>query len=161
MHITELNRPRELRRLHWPSGPEPAERTIRCRPPTGLVAQNKRESDLSEEIIETDSMAINEVQLLLAEERTSLSVMRTGIAILALPMSVFSLLVATSEYYEISNVLHFLVPLFVVCLLLIMLGGYLIVRSINNIRHFDKLIRRVKLEHSAIAKFLESMDHVE
>lgn len=127
----------------------------------GSPPKNKREPDLSEETIETDSMAINEVQLLLAEERTSLSVMRTGIAILALPMSVFSLLVATSEYYEISNVLHFLVPLFVVCLLLIMLSGYLIVRSINNIRRFDRLIRRVKLEHSAIAKFLESMDHAE
>ena len=32
------------------------------------------------------SIAINEVQLLLAEKRTSLSVMRTGIAVLALPL---------------------------------------------------------------------------
>lgn len=107
--------------------------------------------------IESDSMAINEVQLLLAEERTSLSVMRTGIAVLALPMSVLSLLVATSKYYEISDVLHFLIPLFLLCLILILLGGYLVIRSIRNIRHYDVLIHRVKREHSAIAEYLDSV----
>lgn len=38
----------------------------------------------------SDAIVINEVQLLLAEKRTSLSVMRTGIAVLVLPLSVLS-----------------------------------------------------------------------
>lgn len=47
-----------------------------------------------------DPVIINEVQLLLAEKRTSLAVMRTGIAMLALPLSVISVLIATSKYYD-------------------------------------------------------------
>ena len=35
-----------------------------------------------------NEMAVSAAQLLLAEKRTSLSVMRTGIAVLALPLSV-------------------------------------------------------------------------
>ena len=44
-----------------------------------------------------DTQTFNEVQLLLAEKRTSLSAMRTGIAIFAFPLSVLSVLIATSR----------------------------------------------------------------
>ncbi len=37
--------------------------------------------------------------------------MRTGIAVLALPLTVMSFLIATSKYYNIFHVLHFLIPL--------------------------------------------------
>ena len=66
-----------------------------------------------------DLMAINEVQLILSEKRTSLSLMRTGIAVLALPLSVLSFLIATSKYYDVLHVLHFLVPLGALILALI------------------------------------------
>ena len=56
-----------------------------------------------------DSIVINEVQLLLAEKRTSLSVMRTGISVLALPLSVLSVLIATSKYYDIFHVMNMLI----------------------------------------------------
>ena len=45
-----------------------------------------------------DSTVFGEIQLLLAEKRTALSSMRTGIAVFALPLSVLSVLVATSKY---------------------------------------------------------------
>ena len=104
------------------------------------------------------AVLINEVQLLLAEKRTSLAVMRTGIAVLALPLSVFSLLIATSKYYEVLNVLHFLLPLAVLCVALLVFGAYLIASSALKIRRIDRLIHRVKLEHSAIARFLDPLD---
>ena len=47
---------------------------------------------------QNDILCINQVQLLLAEKRTALAVMRTGIAVLALPLSVFSALIATSKW---------------------------------------------------------------
>ena len=56
------------------------------------------------------SNAINDIQLLFTEKRTSLALMRTGIAVLALPLSVLSLLIATSKYYEAVDVLTFLIP---------------------------------------------------
>jgi len=104
---------------------------------------------------QSDSIVINEVQLLLAEKRTSLASMRTGIAALALPISVLSLLIATSNYYEIIHVVHLILPLFLICGALIVLSAYLIFRSIFKIRHYDKLIMHIKLKHSKIAEFID------
>lgn len=103
----------------------------------------------------SDSIVINEVQLILAEKRTALAVMRTGIAVLALPLSVMSVLIATSKYYDILHVLHFLVPLAVLNLALLVFGGYLIIRSILRMRNYDRLIREIKRQHSIIGKFIE------
>ena len=102
-----------------------------------------------------DSIAINEVQLILAEKRTSLAVMRTGIAVLALPLSVISVLIATSKYYDVFHVLHFLIPLGVLNLALIVLGSYLIIRSIIRMRNYDRHIHEIKLKHSVIGEFID------
>ena len=48
---------------------------------------------------QNDILSINQVQLLLAEKRTALAIMRTGIAVFALPLSIFSALIATSKWY--------------------------------------------------------------
>ncbi len=102
-----------------------------------------------------DSIIINEVQLLLAEKRTSLAVMRTGIAVLALPMSVISLLIATSKYYDFLHVLHFLIPLGTLNIGLVILGTYLIVRSVLRMRKYDHHIHQIKIRHSVIGEFIE------
>ncbi len=104
---------------------------------------------------ESETIIINEVQLLLAEKRTSLSVMRTGIAVLVLPLSVMSVLVATSKYYDIINVLHFLLPLLLLCAALIILGTYLIIRAIFKLRQQDRLILEIKRKHSEIAELID------
>ena len=104
---------------------------------------------------EVNSTAINEAQLLLAEKRTSLAVMRTGIAVLALPLSVMSVLIATSKYYNVLHVLNFLVPLGILNLALIVLGVYLIIRSIIRMRHYVHLIHEIKLKHSVIGEFID------
>lgn len=96
-----------------------------------------------------------EVQLILAEKRTSLSVMRTGIAVLALPLSVMSFLIATSKYYNVLHVLYFLIPLGILNCALLVLGAYLIIRSILRMRHFEYLIHKIKLKHSVIGEFLD------
>ena len=101
-----------------------------------------------------DSTVFGEVQLILAEKRTALSSMRTGIAVFALPLSVLSVLVATSKYYDIVHVLHFLVPLLALNLALIVLGSYLILHSVRRVRHYDRLIKELKLRYSAIAEFI-------
>jgi uncharacterized membrane protein YidH (DUF202 family) len=110
---------------------------------------------LSDDTCNTAPMAINEVQMVLAEKRTSLSVMRTGIAVLALPLSVMSVLIATSKYYDVLHVLHFLIPLAVINLVLIVLGAHLILRSTIRMRHYDHLISEIKRQHSVIAEFID------
>ncbi len=55
-----------------------------------------------EDIDKVDSSVImDEVWLILAEKNTALSMMRTGIAILVLPLSIMSVLVATSGFYDV------------------------------------------------------------
>ena len=110
---------------------------------------------MSDEKTEFSSIAINEAQLVLAEKRTSLAVMRTGIAILALPLSVMSFLIVTSKYYDAVHVLHFLVPLGILNFALIVFGIYLIIRSVIRMKHYDRLIHKIKLNHSIIEEFID------
>jgi len=102
-----------------------------------------------------DNLIFGEIQLLLAEKRTALSALRVGIAVFALPLSVLSVLIATSKYYQPAHVLHFLVPLLVLNLGLVVLGGYLVVHSILRIHHYDRTIKTLKRKHSAITEFLD------
>jgi hypothetical protein len=102
-----------------------------------------------------DAMVINAVQLVLAEKRTSLSAMRTGIAVFALPLSVLGVLVATSKLYDILHVLPLLVPLLALCGILAVLGAYLIVRALVRIHHHDRMIVEMKRKHSRIAEFMD------
>jgi uncharacterized membrane protein YdbT with pleckstrin-like domain len=102
-----------------------------------------------------DNIIINEVQLLLAEKRTSLSTMRTGIAVFVLPLSVLSVLIATSKYYNVLQVMPLIIPLFIICVLLIFLGSYLIIRAIIRMRHQDSLILQLKRKHMWIAEYID------
>jgi len=102
-----------------------------------------------------DSTLVNEVQLILAEKRTALSTLRSGISILVLPLSVLSLLVTTSRYYEVMHVIGWLIPLLIITTALAFLGAYLIIRALKRIHHYDRLIRQIKQKYSAIAEFIE------
>lgn len=102
-----------------------------------------------------DSIIINEIQLILAEKRTTLAVMRTGIAVLVLPISVLSVLIATSRYYDLLQVLYFLIPLGTVSIGLIFLGVFLIGRSIVRMRFYDRIMHEMKLKHSLLREFIE------
>jgi uncharacterized membrane protein YidH (DUF202 family) len=96
-------------------------------------------------------LLLHQIELLLSEKRTSLSVMRTGIAILALPLSVFSILIATSRLYDVSDVMHFLVPVLGISIFLIGLSGYLIVRSLRRFHKLDQMIKDIKARSPVIS----------
>ncbi len=102
----------------------------------------------------SDNIVINEIQLLLAEKRTSLSMLRTGIAVFVLPLSVLGALVATSEYYDIYRVLHLAIPLLTICGGLTVLGTYLVYRSVSRIRRYDRQIMELKSQHPRIGRFV-------
>lgn len=114
----------------------------------------KEDSTCSEQSIESDAIIINEAQLILAEKRTSLAAMRTGIAVFAIPLSVLGLLIATSRYYDVLHVLPLIIPLGVILTALIVLGSYLIVRSLGNIHRYDRMICQLKTCHSKLSQFL-------
>ena len=102
-----------------------------------------------------DTVVLNEVQLLLAEKRTALSTLRTGISIFAFPLSVLSVLIATSRSYEIGEVLHWLLPLLLINLGLVGLAVYLVAIAIRRIHHYDQLIAGLKRKHNALVALMD------
>ena len=100
-------------------------------------------------------MVYDQIQLVLAEKRTALSTLRTGIAVFALPISAFSVLIATSKYYEASRVMHWLLPLIALNLGLIVLGCYLITLAIFRIRRYDAHIQELKQKHAELAGLVD------
>jgi len=112
-------------------------------------------ADKSELVANLDTMTMGEVQLLLAEKRTALATLRTGLAIFAFPLGVLSVLIATSQSYKVHEVLHWMIPLLLLNLGLIALAVYLLVRSIQRIHHCDRLIDELKRKYGRLAELLD------
>jgi len=79
-----------------------------------------------------NNVIFGEIQVLLAEKRTALASLHTGIVVFALPLSVLSALIATSRYYGIERVMPLLAPLMLLNLGLVVLGTWLVFRSIHH-----------------------------
>ena len=109
----------------------------------------------TDEPLQPDNAVFGEIQVILSEKRTSLSALRTGIAVFALPLSVLSVLVATSKYYSMGNAAPLLVPLLVICLGLVVLGAWLIYHSIRRIHHYDRVIRDLTKKYRALADYVD------
>ena len=107
------------------------------------------------EPLQPDNAILGEIQVLLAEKRTALASLRTGIAVFALPLSVLSVLIATSRYYNVLSVMPFLVPLLLLNLGLVILGSWLIYHAIHRLHHYDLLIRNLREKYRSIAEFVD------
>jgi uncharacterized membrane protein YidH (DUF202 family) len=107
------------------------------------------------ELPKLDNLIFGEIQVLLAEKRTALASLRTGIAVFALPLSVLSVLIATSRYYNFRTVMPLLAPLLLLNLGLVALGAWLIYHSIYRIHHYDRHIRELTQKYRSIAEFIE------
>lgn len=92
----------------------------------------------------SESSIVNRITMLLAAKRTSLAVMRTGLALLTLPFSVVTVLIATSRYYSFRENLIFIIPLMIMNTVLVGLSIYLITRSMQRIHLIDRLIHDLK-----------------
>jgi uncharacterized membrane protein YidH (DUF202 family) len=80
-----------------------------------------------------DHLASSAIQVLLAEKRTSLSMMRSGIAIIALPLTITSALIATSNFYDVHRVVFLLIAVMTVNVVLLGLGVVLVARSYRGV----------------------------
>ncbi len=91
----------------------------------------------------------------LVERAEELKAFATEIALLALPMSITSFLIAFSKHYDVFSVLHFLIPLGLLNATLGGFGVYLIFTSVKRMHNYDRLIHKIKAEHSVIGQFLD------
>ena len=108
-----------------------------------------------DESSQLDSLILGAIQVLLSEKRTALSIMRTGIAVFALPLSVLSVLIATSRYYSIGKVMPLLMPLLLLNLGLVVLGTWLVFHSIRRLHHYDRRIRELTQKYRSLANVVD------
>lgn len=94
-------------------------------------------------------------QLIYAEKRTALALLRTGISVFALPLAVLSALIATSKYYNADDIPHLFIPVMVLNGALVLLGGFLVIRSLFKIRHEDCLLKKIKTSHPDLAAYFD------
>jgi hypothetical protein len=87
---------------------------------------------------------LDAISLLLAEKRTSLAVLRSGIIIFTLPLSVFTILITSSNFYDYIESFHLMAQLIIICSVLIFIGMYIIYRSFNRIIIIDSSIEKLK-----------------
>jgi len=96
-------------------------------------------------------LAVDTVGLLLAEKRAALALLRSGVAVLALPLCVITVLVVTSSYYHFERVLLLALLPLGLCAGLIGLGLSLLVRALRELRRLDQRIEAVKQRSGALA----------
>jgi uncharacterized membrane protein YdbT with pleckstrin-like domain len=98
---------------------------------------------------------IDEIQILLEEKRTSLAVMRTGIAVFVIQMLASAFLIATSKTYQFLELIHMAIPFYMINLFLVALASYLIISSLIHIRRYDRIILGLKKKHRRISDLMD------
>lgn len=92
----------------------------------------------------SESVKQERIMTLLSEKRTVLSELRTGITILILPLTIITLLVATSKYYSINEVPYLFASLIITSLILFIIGMYLIFRPLSRLKNIDKKLKKLR-----------------
>lgn len=98
---------------------------------------------------------LDEVNLLLSEKRTALSLLRTGIAIFSIPLSIGSVLIATSQWYKPGDILFLLVPVLGGCTLLVLISLWLLITAMVKLRRNDKRLEDLIGKNQFLRKLVD------
>lgn len=115
---------------------------------------DKEHKAITELKARNEPLLINEVQLLLAEKRTYFALVRTSIAVTALPPTIVAFLVATREYHNFFD--YFWSAYIVVTLLAVisLLGIFSSIRLWKKINRLNTYIQRIKDENKRLAEII-------
>ncbi len=104
-------------------------------------------------LLEKDNvgMKLALIRTIEAEKRTHLAELRTGIGILTIPMSLLTILIATSNYYDIAEVFSFIFGLVIGIIALAFIGAFLVYWSLKNLRKEYSLRNRVCIDTGLLA----------
>lgn len=101
-------------------------------------------------------LVMSEVQLLLAEKRTSFALLRTGISVGLLPLSIWTVLLATSSLWNVWDVIWLLAPLLVIAVALLALGAYLVFHALGHLAHTDRVLQGLRQSDTLLEDLLVS-----
>ncbi|RME59939.1 hypothetical protein D6779_03130 [Candidatus Parcubacteria bacterium] len=101
-----------------------------------------------------EQLLISELQLLLAEKRTYYAMLRTGVAVFALPLTVIAFLVATSDYHKIFQKPILGTSVLATLLIISLVGILLWQRSLTRIHKINGMIKEIEREDKRLAKII-------
>jgi len=64
-------------------------------------------------------------------------------------------LIATSKSYQFMQLLHMAILFYVINAFLVVLGSYLIIKSLTHIRRYDRVILALKKRHGRISALMD------
>lgn len=129
-------------------------------PPETLEAhatvQDLAEASKSEKkaIAVDHKLVMSEVQLLLAEKRTSFALLRTGVTVSLVPLSIWGGLIATSKLWSVWDVWWALIPLLLIAFVLLGLGIYLIIHAMHHLAHTDRVLMGLRASDTLLEDLL-------
>jgi len=87
-------------------------------------------------------MRESKVMTLLSEKRTILSEIRTWVTMFLLPLSILTVILGISKFYDVSKLLEIIVIVLIICFLLLIILAYYLSKSLLKLFEFNKRIKR-------------------
>lgn len=106
------------------------------------------------EMVVDHRLVMSEVQLILAEKRTSFALLRTAVTVSLVPLSIWSLLIATSAFWSWWDVWWLLLPLLLIAAGLFALGTYLVVHAMQHLAHSDRVLMGLRASDTLLEDLL-------
>lgn len=99
-------------------------------------------------------LLMSEVQLLLAEKRTNYALLRTGVTVSLIPVSLWTVLISTSRLWNVFDVLWLLVPVMIIASALFLLGTWIILHALSHLRHVEHTIDGIRKNDTLLETLL-------
>ncbi len=89
-----------------------------------------------------NEMRESKVMTLLSEKRTILSEIRTWVTMFLVPLSILTVILGISKFYDISKLLEIIIIVLIICFLLLIILAYYISKSLLKLFEFNKRIKK-------------------
>lgn len=102
----------------------------------------------------SETVLLNEIELLLAEKRTYFSTLRTGIAIATLPLTVAIFMIATQDFHNmLSNALYTYIASFVLAGITVS-GVVMALVSSRKLQKINETVKKIEGENKRIKRII-------
>ncbi|MCA1905341.1 MAG: hypothetical protein LDL11_01970 [Desulfarculus sp.] len=102
----------------------------------------------------SDLLVMEEIKLIFKEKEIALQQARVGIMILLFQSLLFCVLIIFSKNYLAIEILHLVVPFYLVNAGLFLLGVYLLLHSLRKIRSYDATVARLRAAYREIGDLI-------
>ena len=102
----------------------------------------------------SEQLLLQKIQVILAEKRTLFSILRTGMAVITLPLTVIVFMVATREYHSVLNYIWISIFLIAALLTISFSGIFITLQSFKKIKKLNHLIMEIERENKDIDKIM-------